>query len=321
MCGIVFAATAIGASGTSGCWLTASFGTLADDDGGGDFSFDGRPPGEASSGDDGATGGDDGAPGDDTGNGPADVVLSDVVLPDGGPLTCVTATSYTQSVAADAPLAYWRLDDPALSTTAVDATGHGNAGTYAGTVTKGVAGAIANDPDTAVTLDGTSGRIEVGSKFPFLGKAPFTLEAWIKPAVLDGEYRGVVSNESSTPSGRQGYLVYVQQTQGSGFERWADNASDPTVVAGVVQTGRWFHVVGTFDGNLLTYYVNGVQRSTHVGDISIVAQTSSFMIGTLLSETSGSNFAGTIDEVAVYDHALSARCVLAHYNIGIGQPP
>lgn len=50
-------------------------------------------------------------------------------------------STYARTVLGDRPLAYWRLGEPS-GTVAVDATGHGYAGTYTNGVTVGQAGAL-----------------------------------------------------------------------------------------------------------------------------------------------------------------------------------
>ena len=60
------------------------------------------------------------------------------------------ATSYDQTVLANAPAAYWRLGETS-GTAAVDTSGKGNGGSYSGGVALASAGLI-NDPNTAATL-------------------------------------------------------------------------------------------------------------------------------------------------------------------------
>ena len=89
------------------------------------------------------------------------------------------STAYDQIVNADGPQAYWRLGEPAGTTTSADASGQSNNGTFTG-VTLGGAGAIAGN--TAMTTSSSSGRM-VGEKaysFP----QQFTVEAWVKQSGL-----------------------------------------------------------------------------------------------------------------------------------------
>jgi hypothetical protein len=73
----------------------------------------------------------------------------------------VVDTSYQALVLSESPGAYWRLGE-STGTTAVDETGTSD-GTYAGGHTLAVPGALADDPNTAVDVDGSSGRISAPS--------------------------------------------------------------------------------------------------------------------------------------------------------------
>src|SRR5262245_54378468 len=69
-------------------------------------------------------------------------------------------TRYSEQVLAKHPVAYWRLGE-AKGPTAVDATGSRHNGNYHGTPAYREPGAISQDPDTAVKLDGRHSYIEI----------------------------------------------------------------------------------------------------------------------------------------------------------------
>lgn len=290
------------------CWLTSSFDALVDagaptaSDAGADATSDARLEG-------GSVDAPVDVPNDAVGEAPAPQ--------DAGCLT----TDYVSSVMADQPLAYWRLDEDA-GTIATDSTGGHYDGTYSNGVTLGVPGILAGD--TAASFDGDGGYVDIGAHLAFLQEAAFSIEAWIRPSRIDGAFRGVVSNESPSISQRFGYLLYIERPADggvvSGFERWNGGMSNPTVHMGDVAQGAWTHVVGTFDGTNEEYFVNGSPVSADNGPIKITT-TGSFVIGALNSAATPTFFAGTIDEVAVYNHALAPRCVEAHYNLALGRSP
>jgi hypothetical protein len=71
----------------------------------------------------------------------------------------------------------------------------------------------------------------------------------------------------------------------------------------IVNTGNWFHAAATYDGSTVKIYVNGVLESTTARSGTITAGAKN--IG---SSSGGSNeyFNGTIDNVKIYNRALSA---------------
>lgn len=241
----------------------------------------------------------------------------------GGPLC-----GYASTVLADHPLAYLRLDDTS-GLTAADATGNGNTGTFKGGVTLGVPGAITSClGETAVTLDGNTGWIDLGDKFGFTGSAPFSLEIWINPSTITGEFRGVMAKNSTDGSNqRQGYDVFsvdgLQYGTALGYERYQSgqtgfagigpNGTDAGTAAAPI-VGAWMHVVAVFDGTNQMIYTNGALTAGPSPSSEVIqTQTGcSFAVGAFFCGTVG-YFAGTVDEVAIYGTALSAAQVQAHY--------
>ncbi len=215
---------------------------------------------------------------------------------------------YRTAVLADTPLAYWRLGEKS-GTVAHDETGHGYDGTYTGTYTLGTPGPLAGDPDTAVTLDGVTGQVDVGDNFDFTGQVPFSFEAWVKPAVIDNEYRHVVTKMAFNGLGNPQVGTYVILEQGStilGFERWQAGATELTVeTASFPAAGSWAHVVATYDGSVGDLYVDGAVVQASASSGGVTASGVHMLWGNLLQ--------GVIDEIVVYDQALPAARVAAHY--------
>ena len=81
-------------------------------------------------------------------------------------------------------------------------------------------------------------------------------------------------------------------------------------VAGVWD-GKWHHAVGTFDGSMLRLYIDGQLASSHpwTGSISYDTMTDhqDFVIGDPTYMCQQKNYRGDIDEVLVWDRALSAE--------------
>jgi hypothetical protein len=236
--------------------------------------------------------------------------------PDGASESGITSP-YAAAVFADSPAGYWRLGDLVGSTTAHDSSGHGHDGTVVGGVTFGVAGALAHDTDTAAQFDGVSGSINLGPAFTFIGSAPFTWELWIKPAVLDANYRPIMSSMTFDAQGNPSAGTYMVDYSVSGtdfgFERYQGGNSVIALDTTGLTTGTWTYVVATSDalGNGIVY-VNGaaVLADTNVG--SVAAYTAS----TVLGLAGGAAFKGVLDEVAIYDSALSASRIQAHWVAG-----
>src|SRR6185437_16551675 len=85
-----------------------------------------------------------------------------------------------------------------------------------------------------------------------------------------------------------------------------------------VPTGAWTHLAATFDGTTERLYVNGTQVSSLAVSGSILTSTSPLKIGG--NAIWGEYFNGMIDEVRVYNRALSAGEITTDMNSSISSP-
>jgi hypothetical protein len=220
--------------------------------------------------------------------------------------------TYDKEVRADAPTLYLRFGDRSTAV-AKDEIG-GYPGKYpAEGVTLGEPGAIVGDSDSAVALDGKS-VVTMPPGVEFAATKPFTIEVWVKPEVYDARtgYGFVVDHQSYQP--RIGYTLRASQFDVA-LERWAggttfgSNATDnraPSLHA-------WHHVVATFDSITLKLFVDGALVASNGVPSDMPAVTTSWTIGGPNCECTGNYFAGALDELAIYDHAIDATRARAHF--------
>ena len=88
---------------------------------------------------------------------------------------------------------------------------------------------------------------------------------------------------------------------------------------GAIQTGQTYHVAGTYDGTTSRLYINGVE----VAALPLTGAIGTTSNGLYIASWNGSNefLKGTVDDVAVYQTALSAARVKAHNDLGGSTPP
>ncbi len=213
-------------------------------------------------------------------------------------------SSYVAAVLADIPLLYWRLGE-AGGNVASDASGNSRDGLYA-SCTLGVTGALVYDNDTAVAFDGVASTVS-GPVPTFAVRAPFTVEAWVRPATATNF--GHLLNHEPPNGVREGFALFYNFGTPA-FERFVSNSNLTAAASGPIPTIVFSHLVGTYDGNTLSLYVNGVLADA-VSDTRVsVGYAGDFVVGACEDDEF---FEGTIDEVAVYDYALSPERVLAHF--------
>ena len=225
---------------------------------------------------------------------------------------------YADLVMTDKPVGYWRLGEPAGAAFARDVLGkHDGVYSASNALAFGVAGALANDPDTAMTFDG-NGRIVFGDAFDFGNDSAFSIELWLKtPLTNDSSYRRVISKESAT----EGYNLEVTPDGKLAFSVFAKGG--PNVDGGIfdgvfvpVVAGTYVHVVAIYDTTAIQLYVNGALVETDPGVVTMPNRVDPFVIGGASFMTPLTDTRGTIDEVAVYDKILSPARILAHYLAG-----
>jgi hypothetical protein len=116
--------------------------------------------------------------------------------------------------------------------------------------------------------------------------------------------------------------VWKYAAYGLGWEGWDDGwqfklwSGGSTYMATASNTaavaGEWYHVVGTYDGNVMKLYINGEEAASNtIGSHTIDATTVGLWIGWM-----SGYWDGNLDEVAIYNAALSPTTVESHYNLG-----
>jgi hypothetical protein len=215
-------------------------------------------------------------------------------------------------------MAYWRMDDTGI--TLQDYSGNGRNGQYRFTgsstllgVTENVAGALFGDSDTAVkfSLDGTFSAEYGGAKVTsgmaaITANQDLTLEAWVYPETTDAVDRFVVVLGQKTVAFGANFCINNNVIE-------VGNSAGATSSGATVTPNQWQHIVVVFNSSGSKVYVNGVQTG------STTVKTSDDTTGKaclgMLSDND-SYFLGRLDEVAVYNSALTAQQVQDNYTAG-----
>lgn len=243
----------------------------------------------------------------------------------------LVSNTYPAVVDADAPEAWWRLDETSITngTILADAMGrHSGVYTNAGGLTVGQPGAISGPiGGTAITFTGDQSYGYI-PYFSALSSTKLTLELWAKQTTVANN----VTAASSFDSGPNGFGIgaqsFWQGLNGGGAFGSArlTNGYDPTIIA-----GQWVHLVILYNpGSSATYpwqiYVNGVTDGFIWGNNGTGLNNGQpFIIGgygTGLASILQNYFIGSVDEVAFYNKLLTSSQIQAHYAAAFqGVPP
>ena len=226
--------------------------------------------------------------------------------------------AYSALVQSSVPIAYYRLDEPAYTapTTLPVAKNLG---------TLGAAGDASYNPGVNGQADGPRppiyGGFEsdnsgggfngnagyVGSNANLNDLAKFTLMGWIR--------RGANHSGRGGYFGQNDLLEFGDADSGANIEAWINAYGANIKFPYPFSDNAWgqFAIVG--DGATVTVFTNGVAAASTAKAVDTYG-TSAFNLnigGGGVFNASGDNFLGNIDEVAVFDKALTAQQILDIY--------
>jgi hypothetical protein len=189
-------------------------------------------------------------------------------------------------------------------TTATDSANRGNHGTIREALR--VPGRFGQ----GLSFDGVNDWVTVADADSLDITTGMTLEAWVRPSVVTG-WRTVLMKEA--PGGLS-YGIYGNNdtNRPSVNVHAAGGAEQDLRGTATLSTTAWTHIASSYDGTTLRFYVNGVQVATRAFSGALAVTTQPLRIG-------GNNvwsewFNGLIDEVRVYNRALSATEVQTDMN-------
>jgi len=179
-------------------------------------------------------------------------------------------------------------------TVAADSSGNANNGTV-----NGATWTTAGRFGSALTFNGTSNTVVVPDSNS-LDVTRVTISAWVFPTVAPSDWRSIVMKERGT-----GVAWYLEASSSStnrpATGLWVTN--EQVLYGGTRLTANaWTHLATTYDGTTHRLFVNGTQVASRAQTGNLVTTTSPLRIG---GNVFGEFFQGRIDEVRVYNRALS----------------
>jgi len=253
------------------------------------------------------------------------------------------ALNYRGNVLKKKPVGYWRLGETKGSI-AHDETSFMRDGALHGNPRFGAKGALAGDPDTALTLDGKESYVEVADDAAFSQPTSgqgLTVEAWMRPdaLVFDGDGEHYLHWLGKGEPGQYEWALRFYSKQSGRPNRISAYIWNPTGGLGSgayvqedLQPGEWVHIVACYlPGDLRTpragvlIYKNGVLRG---GPETRPPQPGALYKQYNIRPAHGNAplrfgtrdkqgfFQGALDEIAIYPRVLTAREVEENYRAG-----
>jgi hypothetical protein len=201
----------------------------------------------------------------------------------------------------------WSFDET-RGTTAGDASGHGNAGLISGATRR--AGRYGN----GLSFDGVDDWVTIDDDDTLDLTTGMTLEAWVRPDTVTTDWYTVLLKEQA---GQLAYALYAN-TDGRVPAGHVFAGGDIAVRGpAALPAGRWSHLATTWDRSTIRLYVNGTEVASAPLQGTAVTSSGPLRIGgnSIWPEW----FDGMIDEVRVYDRALTPAEVVADRDTRIGR--
>ena len=200
--------------------------------------------------------------------------------------TAVAATCFAES---DGPVARWALDEGTGSVA--------RAGELEGQVHNAEWAPCGEGH--ALRFDGDDAYVDCGAPACLDLTGAITLSAWVYPTARPDGETGIAGKSFDS---------YAMTAYGDGNFYWyvssgGNKCSTPAKIA------HWNHLAGTFDGNTLTLYRNGELVDSRPSQFDTINRGGRFYIGRIMryahQGTPSDGFEGYVDDVRVYDRALS----------------
>ena len=169
----------------------------------------------------------------------------------------------------------------------------------------------------ALSFDGSDDYIKVPDSNNLDIIEEITIEAWVNPSLFTDDPNYIIhKTEYSGPGFGGAYNLQIHQGHivfgipgPEGKELYGDQ---------IIETGKWYHIAGIYDGSSMKIYINGVLNKLENFTSPIPTTDGDLYFGLYWCGAPTCNlFNGKIDEIAIYNQALTLETVQQHYQNGL----
>lgn len=229
---------------------------------------------------------------------------------------------------ATGEIAHWALDT-GTGTEAADSSGNGLDGTLGSNLSTtgwvNTTAPISEANPYALRFDGQDDYVSLPSGGPLnIASNAVSVSLWVNLDKLPSELGGP-SYAGIFDSSNDAYIIYEDDTTDELRFKITDfdgTAERPGISAADLETGRWYHVVGVYDGEMGTasIYLDGQLVDSHTNS-QLTGAVRTGQVAALGRDGANARyfFDGQIDDVKVFDRALSVTevALLANRSAGI----
>lgn len=190
---------------------------------------------------------------------------------------------------------WWAFDEATDSPVALDYSGHHLGGTLVKTTrVKGINGSA---------LDCRGGCVLIPSNPRLSPSSAMTLECWVRTDLAGQDNKWMINRVYGGKT-NTGYRLGLREGRPC-FEIPQTEWSHSLTVSNVLPLGKWIHLAATYDGHMMRIYMDGRECGALPRTGPVNSNDFDLCIGSFAMSHSA-YFTGSIDEVKLYNRALSA---------------
>jgi len=158
-----------------------------------------------------------------------------------------------------------------------------------------------NRPNAAYYFNGGTQHITVANSTILNSTNAITVSCWVNPSSLPDKETFLLSHGSWQNRWK---ISFTPEK----FLRWTVNtvnAIGDLDVSADFRIDSFYHVIAAYDGSLMTMYINGVLKTYKTLRGNVRTTTLPLLMGQMLEDNAEYNFKGILDEVRLFDYALS----------------
>ena len=201
---------------------------------------------------------------------------------------------------------YWTFDEGS-GTTAADSSGNGNTGTLYNSPTW-----VNGKRGKALSFDGQDDYVRVPQSASLDVTSQVTVEAWIHAYSYtdhNGENSHIISRTDTSGGSLYALMTYAPGSEKVGYAVKPVPNHQPSTQD--LQLHVWVHLAMTYDGSYVRLYINGQFDTSYSQSGSIPTTTNWLAIGCNSYGETYAHFSGIIDEVRIYNKALTQQEIQA----------
>jgi parallel beta-helix repeat protein len=214
-------------------------------------------------------------------------------------------------------IAHWKFDE-GTGSVAYDSAGTNDGTIYGAAWARGII-------DGALDFDGVDDYVDCGNDNSLNIIDEITLSAWVKADGKANDFEKIVMK--STINTSDPWVLYGLDFDGGGdnatkVRMFASNGTVGSYALAIsttnIQNGIWYHFAGTYNDSELKIYINGLREANTATTFSRLGiNDEPVLIGVYHKDRLANQFRGTIDDVRIYNRALSAAEIEELYQSGL----